>query len=202
MSKTWMWMVAAGCMVAMAAAAEQGAAPEGAPTAPDGGRKGMREHGRAPMMEAREFGEGMIMRALAPDSPIAKEIGLTDDQRKALKGVMDSAVEEMKGLQAKMREAGKKQVEMMGQNTPDEAAILKGVEEIGALRTQIAKVTTKQILAAQKVLTTEQRAELRGMIKSRMAEMREQGQGGKGKMKGAGGKKSPPAPESEPEKGE
>lgn len=200
MSKTWMWMAAAGCMVAMVAMAEEGAAPEGAPKAPEGGRRAVREHARAPMMEAREFDQGMIMRALAPDSPIAKEIGLTEDQRKALKGVMDSAVDEMKGLQAKMREAGKKQVEMMGQNAPDEEAILKGVEEIGALRTQIAKVTTRQILAAQKVLTPQQREQLRGMIKSRIAEMREQGLGGKGRGKGAG-KKSPP-PESEPEKSE
>lgn len=204
MKKIWMWLAAAGCAMAVTAVAEDAApAAAGAPKAPDGGYKGMHERGRGMMMEGRDFGEGMIMRALAPDSPIAKELGLTKEQIEALKGVMRSASEELKGLHEKMQAAARKQAEMMSANTPDEAAVLKGVEEIGALRTQIAKVTTRQILAAQKILTVEQRAELRGMIKARMGEMRErmqekmgQGEGKERvrKSKNEGGAPVPAAP--------
>jgi Spy/CpxP family protein refolding chaperone len=191
MKRKLMGLMAIGFAVAMAAVAEEGTPKEGAPK--DGApkevaRKEMRERGR-PMMEAREFGEAMIMKALAPDSPMAKELGLTKEQTEALKGVMKGSVEEMKSLQTKMERAGKKQVELMTQDVPDEGAVMKGVEEIGVLRTQIAKSTTRRILAAQRVLTVEQRKKLREMIDSRVTTMRDRRQEGKGP--GAGEKRPP-----------
>lgn len=173
MKTIWMTMSVLGCVLAMTAAAESETPAGGAPKAPEGGRKMMSERGHGMMLERGEPGEAMIMKALAPESPMAKELGLSKEQITALKGVMKAARTEAMALQEKMREAAKRQAEMMSQAAPDEAAVLKGVEELGALRTEIAKVTTRQILAAQKILSAEQREQLRGMINARMGEMRE-----------------------------
>lgn len=192
MKRKLMWLMVVGCAGAMMAEAEEATPTGGFPK--EGARTEMRERGRL-IMESREHGEAMIMKMLTADSPIAKELGLTKEQTEALKGLLKGSAEEMKGLQSKMEQAGKRQVELMTQSVLDEDAVMKGVEEIGALRTQIAKSTTKRILAAQKVLTVEQRTKLREMIEKRMTSMHERRQEGKGP--GAPGKR-PMAPAAPP----
>ncbi len=192
MNMKLMCLMVASCAVVMTAGAQQEGAPkEGAPkVAPPRPR----EHGRSMMIEGRDGGDAMLMRALSPESPMAKKLELSKEQIEALKKALMISSEELKAVQGKMEVAGRKQAEMMSESTLNEVAILKGVEEIGALRTEVAKITTKRILAAHNVLTVEQREKLRDMMKARMSEMRAP----RKEMKASGdaGEKKPLPPEA------
>lgn len=159
-----MVMVMAGMLMAYGTvAAEKEEAP-----------KGQRPHPGAflpPPGEGGDMGEAFIARALAPDSPMAKQLNLTAEQIEALKAAFKGSGKEMNDLRTQMRDAAIKQAELMSQEPPDEAAVIKGVETIGQIRLTMAKIRTHQVLAALKVLTPEQRASLRDMMKERREKM-------------------------------
>jgi len=139
--------------------------------------------------------EGMILRALQPDSPIAKEIGLTEQQTQELKKLVPGMQTDMQESRDKMEALAMKQAELMSQDSPDEAAVMKVVEELGQMRTDIAKKRMKQVLAAQKILTPEQRTKLRENMKSKMEQFRANRAGGAqgGGMRRAHGDAKAPA---------
>lgn len=188
----WMVVVLSGLTVC-AMAQEQG--PKAGPA--DGARRRM---GPPPMDQ-----EGMIMRALAPDSKLAKEIGMTEEQSAALKKLFSSSLAETKATREKMEKLAMEQAELLGQDSPDEAAVMNVVDQLGALRNQMARHRISQLLAAQKILTPEQRAKLREQMKARREQFLESGKEGRGIKDGKAGrmreegrpmdKAAPPPPE-------
>jgi len=66
---------------------------------------------------------------------------------------------------------------------------MAAVDALGAVRLQLAKQRMHQLLAAQKILTSEQRTKLRELMKSRMEKMRE----GRKEARGARRQKDAPA---------
>lgn len=132
--------------------------------------------------------------SLMPGVLMGKELGLSKEQQHKVKNILDSRVEEMKKLHARMDATAKRQVELMGQDSPDEGAVMKGVDEVSGLHSQLAKIRIKQVLEIQKVLTPEQRARMRKLTKERM-ENREQGDKRKVREHGKEGGKpaAPPA---------
>ena len=76
----------------------------------------------------------------------------------------------MKKLHARMIAAAKRQVELMGMDSPDESGVLKGVDEISNIRRDIARLRVKQMLEIQKVLTLAQRSKMREKMKVKMKE--------------------------------
>ncbi len=142
----------------------------------------MRERGRR-MMGADS--EGMMVRMLMSDQRMIKELGLTDEQVKAIKDAMAASEEELKAFNEKIEKSVLQQAELMKADTLDEAALMKAVEATGELRTQIAKLRMKQVLAGYKVLLPAQRTKLSELVKQRIEQMRERwanapGRGGRG----------------------
>lgn len=196
MKRQWLIVTMMGAAaVAMAQAPATGSAAPAAPAVPPGaaarfqGAPGggpeaamMRERGRR-MMGADS--EGMMVRMLMSDQRMIKELGLTDEQVKAIKDAMAASEEELKAFNEKIEKSVLQQAELMKADTLDEAALMKAVEATGELRTQIAKLRMKQVLAGYKVLLPAQRTKLSELVKQRIEQMRERwanapGRGGRG----------------------
>lgn len=166
MNRKMVAVAVAGCWIAgTALMAEEGQGPKSA--------QGLREHrGPAMMMEGGDMGEALIMRALAPDSAVARQLNLTPEQAESLKAIFKDGEKEQAELREKMKQAAVGQAELMMQDAPEEAAVMKGVETIGEIRIALAKLFTRKILAAQKVLTPGQRTKLRELMKEHREKMR------------------------------
>lgn len=158
----------AGCLMAGSVLWAEEAAKPANPGKGDRGRRGEM------MMDAGEMGDPMLARALSPNSPMAKEINLTPDQVESLKAIFKDQGTEMTALREKMKEAAVKQAELMAQDMPDEAAVMKGIETLGQIRVATAKLWTSKILAALKVLTPEQRTKMQALLKERREKMRQE----------------------------
>lgn len=117
--------------------------------------------------------EGLLMRSLFQDPRTAEALGLTTEQEKEIKTTLSTSDGESTELRRKMEQAASRQIELLSQDTPDEAAIFKVVDEIGAMRSDIAKLRMKQLLAVLKKLTPEQRAKLRELTKTRIEEAKD-----------------------------
>ena len=98
----------------------------------------------------------------------ADELKLTDDQKTKLKDASVQFKTQLIDLNAELDKSAVKQAEMMLEDTPDEAAILKGVDEASAVRAKIARVQAQQLLTIHKLLTPEQRTKLREISDQRM----------------------------------
>ena len=106
-----------------------------------------------------------------------------------MKSVISGSTNEMRTLSSKMQEAAKNQAELMGQDSPNEEAVMKGVDEIAKIRAEIGRIRMKQMLAIQKILTPEQRAKMREKMKEQMEKRGVPG--ARMKHKGEGLNKSP-----------
>lgn len=156
-----------GCLMAESVLwAEEAAKPK--PEGPGGGRRsGM-------MADGGEMGDPMISRVLAPNSPMMKELSLAPEQVESLKKIFKDQNTEMMALREKMKEVSVKQAELMAQDLPDEAAVMKGIETIGAIRMETAKLLTGKMLAALRVLTPEQRTKMQALLKERRENVNQQ----------------------------
>lgn len=105
---------------------------------------------------------------MMPEKLMVRELGLTQEQQKQVREVLSANAGDMQALRSKMEAAAKVQAELISQDAPDEAAVLKGVDDISKLRAEIAKLRIRQVLALHKVLTPEQRAKMREKMKERM----------------------------------
>lgn len=101
-----------------------------------------------------------------------KELGLSKEQIQQLKAIAAGSTNEMKVLLAKMQDVARSQADLMSQDLPNEEAVLKGADEIAKIRAEIGRIRMKQMLAAQKILTPEQRQKMREKIKAHMEKRR------------------------------
>ena len=184
-------------------------APSPAPTAEPAAQN--REHfrqnaGERPRwsgaMENRgggEFGMERIVGALAQGGEMAKKLNLTPEQQEMIKKMALEQRTKMVDMQAALQKAALKQTELLMADPLDEAALMAAVEDTSKARTEIAKAQIQWLLEVRKVLTVEQRTQLREM----MTQMRQQPPGGRpgenregrGPQKGADGNKpAAPAP--------
>lgn len=171
-----------------------GGSVEGARGGVPGNSEMMRERMRRMMTGADS--EGMILRMLTSDSRLVQELGLSDAQVKEIKDAVSGSEQETKDLNTKLDQAAMRQVELLKADSLDEEALMKAVQESGDLRTQIAKIRIKQLIAAHKVLTPEQRAKLRDTMKQRMEQAQKRlaeggAAGGAGGARGAGRVRQP-----------
>ena len=114
--------------------------------------------------EMREGGEMMML--MRPK--MVQELKLSSEQQTQIAAVVGSASNEMTALRAQMQSLAQKQAGLMGAEPIDEAAVLRLADEIGKVRSDTAKVQIKQMLAARKILTAEQRLKMREMMKQYM----------------------------------
>lgn len=175
-------MMVAGCALIMVSAAVAGDAP--AVDKPAGAKP-----------PPREWREGMGMRemdgdmAIMPIMQMNKELGLSKEQMDQIKAVFLATSDEMKALRTKMETLAKAQAELMSQDMPNEDIVLKNADEIGAIRAKIGRIRMKQMLDMHKILTPEQRVNLRAKMKAKMEKHAAMGE--RMKHRGEGLKKGP-----------
>lgn len=121
--------------------------------------------------------DAVIMRCLGD-----KELALTKEQREQLRTIMAGSTNAMQSLHARMKEAAKDQADLLMKDTADEAAIMKGVEALGAIRLEMARLRMKQMLEARKILTPEQRTRLQELLTRRLEEARKRMEEGRKEM--------------------
>lgn len=170
--------------------------PEGnaAPRAMGGMGGERRAGGRmAPMeriMGGGDVEQNMLLRLL--DNPrLSEELKLTEEQRTALKTVMEDFDKQLEEYRPKLEEAIKVQTGLLGELKPDEAKLMEAVEAAWKIRTEVAKIQTRKLLALRSRLTVEQINRAKEMMDSareRMQGFRNREEGGfRGRGEGARG---------------
>ena len=157
MKKLMMIAVAALCCVALADGPERGAHRPGGP-GPHGGMGGMRPH---------EMGFDPIVFAVQRPR-IAEKLGLSEEQKAKIKGVTDRAKGGREAMQ-KVREATKRQFDLMKAEKVDEAAVMKAIDEVFELRKQMAKEQVQRVIEIKAILTPEQMAKAREEMRAGFA---------------------------------
>jgi Spy/CpxP family protein refolding chaperone len=125
------------------------------------GLTGLGQTAAPPPHAPRADGERPMLQWLASDPGIGKELGLTTNQTETIKRLRFDTQKQMIDLRARLEHAAEAQAELISQDSPNEAALMKAVEEAGTARTDIAKLEVRRLLAVHNVLTPEQRAKLR-----------------------------------------
>ena len=106
----------------------------------------------------------------------AEELGLTAEQQTKIKNVHLEAKKEEIKLKADIELAELDLKQLMMADTPNQDQILKAADNLGLLRTKMAKAGIKTKLAVRQVLTKEQLAKWKEM-KKECCEMEGKGEG-------------------------
>jgi len=165
MQRVIMWLG-----VALAATALSGIARAQAPDPGQG-----QGASAAPRMWKAHETEEMIIDRLVSRPELGEHLGLNAEQKESLKKVRLDMGEQMISLRAELEKVALRQANLISERTPDEAAILKVVEETGAIHTKLAKLRVQQLLAVRKILTAEQLAKARETIREQIKSRREEG---------------------------
>lgn len=117
---------------------------------------------------------GMMAKIVTTDA-FAEKLGLSAEQSKQIKdGIFELRKKEIQ-LKADQEIAGEEQARLMTDESSSDDAILGAIEKAGKIRTELAKVKAKQLLLIRKILTQEQRKQLRKLIREHMEKAAEGG---------------------------
>lgn len=150
--------------------------------------------------------DGMMMEpivrfAMRPDA--AEKFGFSEEQKEKLKALQQERGKSGEA-QKKLQEAMQKQSKLMTAESIDEAALMAAIDEVFALRCQIAKEQTKRVVAVKAILTPEQVQKIHDEMKKMFESRGDRGPRGKGPRRGGPGAgpvgpeagKEAPAPEA------
>lgn len=98
----------------------------------------------------------------------AKEIGLEEETLAKIRSVVEAAKEEEQRLQGDVRDARRKLRDLLSADKPDEAAVMRQADELGARETAAMKVRLRTLLQVRPLLSDEQFAKLRELRHERM----------------------------------
>lgn len=118
--------------------------------------------------------EAMIGR-IVNNPQASSELGLSEEQIKALKESLEDMKKQNDILQKQLKESGLEQAKLMTESSVDENALIEAVEKAGKIRTDMAKARIKHMLVVKKTLKPEQINKIREMVQSRMKQMRNEG---------------------------
>ena len=107
---------------------------------------------------------GMLMR----NPELAEEAGVTEEQIQELEEGMHELQKEMIELRAAIEIAEMEQRRELQKDEIDEKAALQAVEELGELKTQLAKLRIRQLLLVKRTFTREQIEEIMSKLRKRM----------------------------------
>jgi len=138
---------------------------------PEGGDAGIEERG--------------IVQELLKDADIAAKAGISADQVAALRVGFEELRKEIEKLRKDLETAALEQAGILSKAKVDEEALMKVVEQTGAVRTEMAKVRMKGLLLVRRTLSAEQIEKVkvlvlemaRERIRDGMREWRERGGG-------------------------
>jgi len=87
---------------------------------------------------------------------IVEKLKLTDDQRKAMDGILQQHREKLIDLRANVDKAELGMEPMMGQDQPNEAAVMSQIDKIAQARAELEKANARFLFALRAKLTPEQ----------------------------------------------
>ena len=90
----------------------------------------------------------------------AEALDLDDETIAAIRGIVEESKGEGDQFQAKLRELHDEMKALLSQGTPDESAVMKQIETIGAVETEMQKHRLGTMLEIRALLTPEQREEM------------------------------------------
>jgi Spy/CpxP family protein refolding chaperone len=115
-----------------------------------------------PMMQGHgDDHPGMHLRML---EHVVDDLGLSEAARKNVRDAIYEATKQAITLGAELAQTGLELRRLMEQDKPDVEAVLKQVEKIGQLRTELMKLHVRTVLKIEQLLTPDQRKKLRGRM--------------------------------------
>jgi len=170
-------LAVAGVLLATGWACAQG--PDGPGMGP-----GFGQH-RPPMERSFGFVNGQFWNN--PD--VVKQLNLTDDQRKAMDGILQEHRLKLIDLQATLRKAEVEMIPLMKADTPDRAEIEAQIDKVVSARADLEKANARFLLDIRMQLKPDQWKQLQTMHQDRMHHegMGEHGPGQWGRGPGTGG---------------
>ena len=136
---------------------------------------------RAMLRDGRGDGPGaeeeMLATKIAGDAALAKKLGLTEQQVKALQDGTYEVKKEMISLRAAHELAALDQAKLVAERSVNEDALMKAVEKTGQIRTEMAKLRMKQLLLLKKTLKPEQVEAVKKLIRERAGAPLDKGRG-------------------------
>jgi Spy/CpxP family protein refolding chaperone len=180
-------LAVAGVLIAGGLASAQGAGGEGMPGG-GGMGSGFGEH-RPPMEKAFGGAGGQFWN----NPRTVAALKLTDDQRKAMDGILQEHRMKLVDLEASLKKAELEMQPLMKADTPDQAAILAQIDKVAQARAELEKANARYLLALRGKLTPDQWKQLQTMRQNRMDRGRDGERGqqrdgwGNGQRPGMGG---------------
>lgn len=146
------WLVATACIVmAVSIATAQNPRGDGREGPGNRGPGRERQGGRGNPLE-----RGRFMLRVLKDAELLKASGITEEQAEALKAKLFDFEKREIELQAEMRKASLKQARLLADSSTGKDALMEAVEEVGAARTELAKLAMERILAVRSCLDEQQ----------------------------------------------
>jgi Spy/CpxP family protein refolding chaperone len=109
---------------------------------------------------------------------VVKQLNLTDDQRKAMDGILQDHRMKLIDMQATLSKAEVAMIPLMKADTPDRAAIEAQIDKVVGARADLEKANARFLLDIRMQLKPEQWKQLQTLHQSRMHEgMRGHGEG-------------------------
>jgi protein CpxP len=151
-----------GFLIAGGLASAQG--PGGGDMRGDGGMgPGFGEH-RPPMERAFGGAGGQFWN----NPRTVAALKLTDDQRKAMDGILQDHRMKLVDLEANLKKAELAMQPLMKADTPDQAAILAQIDKVAQARAELEKANARFLLALRAKLTPDQWKQLQAMRQNHM----------------------------------
>ena len=155
-------------------------------TQPDRMQRGRGMHG----------GDGFMAHILKNERA-AKALELSDEQREQLKEVMQRLSAQRKALKTQLHDTAMQQAKLLTADEINEDALMDAVEATGKVRTELAKIEMRGLMANHQILTKKQLRQMREMIQRRRSEFTHK-RGPHDRDRGAT-KKRPGAKDGEPQ---
>lgn len=132
-----------------------------------------RQGGEFQFGEGRDFGRGQRMGArmlaMLDDDRVKSALGLTDDQTSRLRQIVVDTQKSGITTGAEMAVRGIELRELLRADNPDRDTVMKKIDQISALRTEMLKQDVDALLKAKTVLTPEQQKKIRTFIERHRA---------------------------------
>lgn len=162
------------CLLAAPILIYTGMAQDANPAGAGRGRPARGEQRRQPPMERIMAGgdieQNMMLRIL--ESPqLAEQLKITAEQREAITASFKDFDAQIETMRPKLQESLVVQTALLGEAEIEDEKLMSAVEDTWKLRTEIAKLQTRKLLALRSELTPEQLAQATELMNQRMRRM-------------------------------
>lgn len=126
-----------------------------------------------------------MMERLLSNPEMLEKLGLSDEDAEKLKGELHKLKVEFIELKAEMEKLGLEQARAMTSREVDEDKLMDLVEDMGKLRTKMAKIQIRKMMLFRKNIDPEKMKAMREQLHERMRSRDQEGRGGQDREGGS-----------------